>query len=401
MRLLLACSVGLSACLAALALHHERPVRTERSTIANAQVQGTISPAAQRVVAVVLTNRFHWSQVESTNYLEFVSNLRSIRCPERTVADILRGEVNEEYRIREEALTLEIPFWAAGRQRREAERRNRQQRRILAEERARIFQETGIEDRSADFQEDRIVGYALVRFLLGPATDEKVQQLIACMDRFSRWSDEFHERTGGVWTTEDKHESGVLNDRFVRELGNLLSPLELQEFKARAATLDWWGNSIVAEAVSLNPLEFRQMALLKAEGTAFSGWFGLEAEADPVEDAARESAFTNGVASLLGPERFTAFVRASDERFSPIHEFAKEHALPQETAVQLYEVRKLAAEERERIKAAGAVDNEASRERMAQIESEVREAAATLLSSEAFEQFLESGASWVTNASDL
>lgn len=43
---------------------------------------------------------FNWSRLESTNYEEYVSNLRTIACPEQTIVDILRGEISAQLAAR-------------------------------------------------------------------------------------------------------------------------------------------------------------------------------------------------------------------------------------------------------------------------------------------------------------
>ena len=40
---------------------------------------------------------FHWSAVESTNYFEYVANLRRIGCPEQTIADIVAADLRALY----------------------------------------------------------------------------------------------------------------------------------------------------------------------------------------------------------------------------------------------------------------------------------------------------------------
>ena len=41
--------------------------------------------------------RFHWSQIESTDYRTYVANLRSIGCPEPTIRDIIATDLHTVY----------------------------------------------------------------------------------------------------------------------------------------------------------------------------------------------------------------------------------------------------------------------------------------------------------------
>jgi hypothetical protein len=50
-----------------------------------------------RTNVVVRRENFTWDQVSSTNYVEFIKNLRAIGCPEPTIRDIVRSEINRLY----------------------------------------------------------------------------------------------------------------------------------------------------------------------------------------------------------------------------------------------------------------------------------------------------------------
>jgi hypothetical protein len=41
--------------------------------------------------------RFQWSQIESTNYTTYISNLRAIGCPEQTIRDIIVADVHSQH----------------------------------------------------------------------------------------------------------------------------------------------------------------------------------------------------------------------------------------------------------------------------------------------------------------
>ncbi|MCD8534329.1 MAG: hypothetical protein LR011_05875 [Verrucomicrobia bacterium] len=58
---------------------------------------------------------FHWSQIESTNYLTYVQNLREIGCPEETIKNIVTGEMNQLFRsrLRQEVGKLDLTWWEA------------------------------------------------------------------------------------------------------------------------------------------------------------------------------------------------------------------------------------------------------------------------------------------------
>src|ERR1043165_8175227 len=57
--------------------------------------------------SVQSTNNFHWRQIESGDYREYISNLRRIGCPEETIRDIIIADVNKLYAARRAELVHE------------------------------------------------------------------------------------------------------------------------------------------------------------------------------------------------------------------------------------------------------------------------------------------------------
>lgn len=57
--------------------------------------------------------QFHWSQIESTNYLVTLTNLLDIGCPKETVRDILDARVEDDFRARLRELTrpAQARYW--------------------------------------------------------------------------------------------------------------------------------------------------------------------------------------------------------------------------------------------------------------------------------------------------
>lgn len=53
---------------------------------------------------IIQPKPFRWSQLESTNYLTYIQNLRGIGCPEQTVRDIITADVESLYQARAQRL---------------------------------------------------------------------------------------------------------------------------------------------------------------------------------------------------------------------------------------------------------------------------------------------------------
>src|SRR5581483_807213 len=80
---------------------------------------------------------------------------------------------------------------------------------------------------------DELESEALVRFVFGPMSEEKVQGVIAVFGKYETLQDEIRERTDRIFTDEDQAELQQLCDRMKQDLRALLAPAELEELLAR------------------------------------------------------------------------------------------------------------------------------------------------------------------------
>lgn len=75
--------------------------------------------AKKRALTATVVDRpaFQWQQIESTNYVDYVKNLRSIGCPEQTLRDIVSADVIQAYASRRSTAMVtryqDFKFWKA------------------------------------------------------------------------------------------------------------------------------------------------------------------------------------------------------------------------------------------------------------------------------------------------
>ena len=72
----------------------------------------TAQPTAglvQQAVTNSESKRFTWQSIESSDYKRYAANLRSIGCPEGTLRDILRADVNQLYDEKKKQVRREAP----------------------------------------------------------------------------------------------------------------------------------------------------------------------------------------------------------------------------------------------------------------------------------------------------
>jgi hypothetical protein len=64
--------------------------------------------------ALAASQKPSWSLLESTNYVNYIENLRSIGCPEETIQDIIIADIAKTYSKKREALRAQAPappYW--------------------------------------------------------------------------------------------------------------------------------------------------------------------------------------------------------------------------------------------------------------------------------------------------
>ncbi|MHB8520774.1 MAG: RNA polymerase sigma factor [Limisphaerales bacterium] len=75
--------------------------------------------AKLKLDAAVIAGRFAWRQLESTNYFEYINNLKKVDCPWVTICDLIIAEVDRLYAGKIAALQRSAkvkPYWSSLRQ---------------------------------------------------------------------------------------------------------------------------------------------------------------------------------------------------------------------------------------------------------------------------------------------
>ena len=123
-RHLLPVSLVLNLCLLVAAgwLAIREPTRTALSARPQPQPAPTAStpapvPAPLQAQPAKAAQSFDWRLVESEDYKKYITNLRSIGCPEETIRDIISADVKKLFDARKRTLsssTNKFEYWKAG-----------------------------------------------------------------------------------------------------------------------------------------------------------------------------------------------------------------------------------------------------------------------------------------------
>lgn len=335
--------------------------------------------------------RFHWSQIESDDYRQYLANLRAIGCPGHVVRDLLVEDVTSLYERRRAAVPRSpLPPWAGADPRAAAAAEQARHHEALeAEQRAALTELLGFpwEWEAIQTWRNEPVAWALLGFL----TDDQAVGVLGLVESLTDDARRYRDRVDGILLPEDRLALAALADRFDAELAGFLTPQQTEELTLRVQALGmaFGKGDIHLGAAGLNGVQARDVVRLSLRVGHFlrNELIGIEPAAE--ERAARQSQFEEEVAALLGPQRQAEFTRAQDSRFREVLQFAQEHGLSRQTAIAAFEVRQAAEEESARLNTAPAEDRADRQARLEQLQQTAAAALATLLDPPSLQAYLE------------
>ena len=408
--LILAISLGLNMTLpfAAVLLRQNPATTTVSHSVNVAGVTVVTQQPSADLPAVVnyVTNRFRWQMLASTNDEQYVASLRGIGCPEKTVRAIVLADVDRHYEQLSRQTQTNFPFWTGGRKLQAARAAQQTRQTVLEKEEAALIRQVlGIEYYGEDLFKDKFEEQAIARFFFGPMPEETFQRLENVADKYEAIKKDFETRTGNLLTEADKAEARKLAGAEQWELQAQLTPAEWEEFLARTGAMqeiDLLGSHArVFEVAGLSAFEARQIGMARGDNVLSFDPFDWNLDESDAERQLRDSQFTNAIVHILGERRFAEFQRAQDRDFVRLFELARDNQLPRESAVKVYEMRQLAAQEVERIRRDDSLDDSAREQSFAEMQALLQRAVSQTLGTSAYRDYLQRGGNWITNAKEL
>jgi hypothetical protein len=341
---------------------------------------------------VYRTNAFNWSQLESSDYREYIANLRKVGCPESTIRDIILTDVMRLYAQRRGKYYQNgrpFKFWETN------EKRHLKQAQL--EEREKALAEI---DKELP---------AVLRELLGINYEREVNKYFVDADE---------ENNKLAFLTEDKRDQALaLREKFEGErekaqllhadaetmrkidadqdtaLGQLLTADEKAEYElSMSPTAD----RLREQLVGFNPSEAEFKNLYDFE-KAIDEKYAYQDTNDPATAAAKaaeEQAAMEAFKGELTPDRAAQLAQASDPDYQSLYELSERFDLPADTSGTLLDMRKTAESEKQQLLADKTIAPDKLAEALKAIEAETEKAARQTLGEQAYQQYSQT-ATWL------
>jgi hypothetical protein len=349
-----------------------------------------------------------WSQIANADLKIYRDNLNALGCPNATVCEIIRAEINHrlaprraaivaafqqrawDFLVRGElALNWMIPQTEWG-----------QSLMALGEERRQLIAGVLGGDRSDSEAEQRFRHENLMRQFSWLAAGKR-DRLIALEDQYQHemmnWAGSL---VNGAPAPEDKDRPQKLLQELEQAKQQLLTPDELAELQLRESNEAGWAGNLSGfeptedewRAVTQLRLDFdedqRQLAnpdLSNEQRTALQN----ELQAD----------FDHAVKSALGSDRYSQYQLANNEEFQAVRDVTQRYGLPDDIAAQAYQAQKDAVAAAEQVRNRQDLSPDARQAALTAIQQETERNLAQILGPDVLPTYKEYRGGWITGLS--
>lgn len=235
---------------------------------------------------------FHWRQVESEDYRQYLANLRAVGCPEKTIKDIIVADVNDLFSSRMASVTRtnQYRYWRKEPVNR-SEEQERQLRDLYAQKRD-VLKNLGVD--APDFTD-----------LLGEAFHDNMEERelqLEFLPEFKRQQIKealFQQAQQELVEGNNVARYDAIEQQTRTRIQSLLSPEEFKEYEFRSSA-DAGNLRGVLDPLALTEQEFRAI---------FDSWRNLK-EFSPGTAQYREAQQSSELTlqRLLGPDRFQNYI---------------------------------------------------------------------------------------------
>ena len=306
---------------------------------------------AERAVREV--EPFHWSQIEAQDYQTYIENLRRIGCPEETIQDLVKRDLDQHYdQLKATALnkgTTRNDYWATGHPnalsqpsintRAELAQLDQEKSAVLKD----LFGVEGLAEINRSSPYARAKSKAKTGYAMDFIPDETMAELNSMEQEFG--SKLLKKMASGTSDAQDRSEIRMLREARENQIASMLTPEQKLEYDLRksptAANL-----RLQLDGFDPSEDEFRNIFQIQKK---FEDDHGVISGAtiSPVEVQERrlaEQDMKNDMRSMLGEDRFQDYLQQTDYDYKSIDKITQRQGLADNVSAQIYQMKSEAEE---------------------------------------------------------
>jgi hypothetical protein len=345
-----------------------------------------------RTNVIVRQQNFTWQEVETTNYVEFVRNLRAIGCPEPTIRDIITSEVNFLYSNRKLA---EVAFpnyqWWRSDPDPEAERAAAAKIQTLDAERRDLLTSLlgpgwEVETREATAARG---GITLTGPVLGEMSAQAKQAALAIIAAAQRKIDAYLEQQRLLNSAIDPMQMVRLREEPLVPLASVLSQEEYDEYVLRYSPAAQQLRERM-RGLNLTPAQFSDLynALNSILGQPVYYYAGTDNGLLRQQQQLQTQAEVV-IKETLGAPAYAAFQLNQDPLYRSAQAVAQQLNIPATFVMPIYDINRATQAEMNRIRNDNTLSSDQKVAALAQTQVEQQQSLQQILGPEAFQRWLQ------------
>ncbi len=301
------------------------------------------TPATSEPPPAAVTN-FDWTAVESSDYKQYIANLRALGVPEEGIRALIIADVNQLYEPREAALRTKLTpddqsagqRWAAAAN--PDVERLKQLRAVQMEKQANLKELLGTYVPRELLRMPASRNYDAIEYALAQLPDQKRDAVQSLVEDFYF----AHDSRNGQGRSVSLPDYVTLCEQREQALQQILTPAEFKEHTMNTMPA---GTELARCVAGMAPTdaEFSAMFDIKYDNWTESGGVYGRWRANrlpPEQIAAADQRMDERLQATLGPERFLDYQLAATELGQELHNLGDRFDLPRSTLSQAYAVQK-------------------------------------------------------------
>lgn len=397
-------NVALVACI--LVLLQRRPVVAPprpvvAETVTNIIVRGQARRLETTNLASLITNV--WRTIESSDYRRYIAGLRTIGCPEETIRDIIIADLNKLYAQKARALNPALKdyrFWQPDPSFDDPRAREyqRQLNQLEQEKREMVRALLGVDYVVEMAKQSTIPNYAdrQLNFL----SEGKRNQLQALAAKYAELEQAIYDQaSGGELTPEQKQALAELREKQRAEMGTFLTAAEIAEYDMRTSPTAQDLRYRMG-AFEGSEADFRNLYRIQKNYEDQLRSYQAAGTLTPEVQAALQKAKEQEMKTLLG-DRYEEYQRTQDASYRELYQTAQRNNLSKEAVQMVYEMKRLAEEQRRQLLANEELTDEQKAAGMAALRAETERAVKEALGEKAFSDYQRRGGNWLLNLGEV
>jgi len=383
-------SVSFNLLLAASLFHlATRPLK-EPAIPASPELPG---PVIVKTNVLVRQENFTWEQVQSTNYVILIKNLRAIGCPEQVIRDIITSDINRIY-ARRRVTEVDYPNYEWWKSTPDPDLAQEAEEKLLSLEKERRVLLRGLLGAGWDVEGKELIaaraGITLTGPILGDLPADTKRAVLEIVAAAQQKIEAYQEAQRLEGKAIDPMQMVRLREEPLVTLASVLAPEAYDEFVLRYSPAAQQLREMM-RTMDLSADQFRGLFAALSGIIGQPVFFYTGADSALLKQQQQLAAQSEAVIkTTLGPAIYGSYQLNQDPLYRSSQAVASQLNLPDKVVLPMYQINRATQTETDRIRKDNTLSNDEKVEALAQTQMQAQQTLEQLLGPEAFERWLQS-----------